>query len=221
MKRLLTLAFIWTTFSTNAQTKIADTDLINLVSIGELYSKNPNATGPAFRQSLDSLRTPQLSHIVDALIAAGAGDSTILQPRFISRPPNDELILWYVIREIHYNRTSKAMAPKPAIEVAKAVLSQTIDPRWMLDNYYYRIHGGFAKLFNTTDLSKVNFDLNKLGFKNKTEKAIFFFSIASDLNGRFRVLQMMKNHKGLIDFADKAPHFNGKPYYQLMLRNRF
>jgi hypothetical protein len=213
-KYFLTFILILTATFTTAQIKLEQKELDNLIAIGEIYSHNTNARGSKFAKSIDSLRTPKLDHIVDALIAVGKGDETILENRFLARPNDDELVLWYVIREIHYNRTNEKLSPKPVSVVANEVLSKKIDTRWLLDNYYYRIHGGIASLFNDADLSKYNFNIDSLGFRNETEKGIFFLNMMDALvGGRFKVLQMMKNNKKILDFCDKMPKFNGREYF--------
>jgi hypothetical protein len=215
MKLIFTLFSLLTAITLSpAQVTLAQKDLKNLVAIGELYSKNPNAKGDKFAKSIDSLRTPVLSHIADALIATGKGDKTILETRFLSRPSDEELVLWYVIREIHYNKTSEKGNPRPDSVVANEVLSRTIDSRWLLDNYYYRIHGGIGFLFNDADLSKYNFNIADYGLKDETERSIFFLNMMDALiGGRFKVLQMMRNNKKILDFCDKLPKFNGKAYF--------
>ncbi len=214
MSKILTFVFLLLATISNGQVKLEKKDLDNLIAISEAYSQNPNATGEKFFKTIDSLRTPTLNKISDALIAVGKGDKTILDNRFISRPTDDELYLWYVIREIHYNRVNKNKVPRPDIDVANEILSKKIDSRWLLDNYYYRIHGGIATLFNNADLSTYNFNLNSLGFKNETEKAIFFLNMMDALVGeRFKVFQKMKNNSKILEFCNKLPHFNGKEYY--------
>jgi hypothetical protein len=197
-----------------AQPKLTDKDFNNLVALGELYTSNNMAKGDKFAQAANALRTRVLDHVIDALIATGKQDSTILENRFMTRPDNAELKLWYVLREIHYNRVDTSKKPLPNPDIARKVLAQDIDERWLLDNYYYRIITGLAMFFNTGDLSHHNFDLDKLGFKNDTEKAIFFYSIMDALaNGRFRVLQYLKKPDKLNEFNQKMPLFNGKPYF--------
>ncbi len=214
MKPFLTFLILLTTTLTEAQVTLERTDLTNLIAISERYSHNPNARGDKFAKSIDSLRTPKLNHIADALIAVGKNDKTILETRFLARPNDQELVLWYVIREIHYNRTNEKLTPRPDTVVANEILSKKIDSRWLLDNYYYRIHGGIASLFNDANLSKYNFNIDSLGFKDETEKAIFFLNMMNALvGGRFKVLQMMKNNKKILDFCDKLPKFNGTEYF--------
>lgn len=214
IKHFLTFIILLTATLTKAQLKLEQTDLNNLIAISELYSHNTNASGDKFAKSIDSLRTTKLNHIVDALIAVGKGDKTILETRFLARPNDEELVLWYVIREIHYNRKNEKITPRQDAVVANEILSKKIDSRWLLDNYYYRIHGGIASLFNDADLSKYNFNIDSLGFKDETEKGIFFLNMMDALvGGRFKVLKMMKNNKKILDFCDKLPKFNGKEYY--------
>jgi hypothetical protein len=214
MKQSLIITLLFTTTFCKAQVKLDTKELTNLIAISELYSRNTNATGDKFAKTIDSLRTPALNRIADALIIVGKANKTILQTRFLARPSDDELIFWYIIREIHYNRTNENKKPRPDIDVANEILSKKIDSRWLLDNYYYRIHGGIASLFNEADLSAYNFNLDSLGFTTETEKAIFFLNMIDALvGGRFKVLQMMKNNNKILEFCDKLPKFNGRQYY--------
>lgn len=210
MHKILLLILLLTSFFGVAQASQDDID--NLVRLGEIYSSNSNASGEDFKKSVNGLRTPKLNRMIDTLIALGQADKKLLTAEVLDRPGNEELKFWYVLREIHYNIKSKK--PRPNDEVAKEVLEQEIDERWLLDNYYYRIHGGIASLFNTQDLRGQDFDLNGYKLKNETEKAILYFSLTSALTQRFRVLQMVKNSDKLLEFASKLPSFNGKPYYE-------
>lgn len=211
MKQISTILLLSITMLSFGQ---KNTDFDNLVKLGEAYSNNVNATGKDFKKEVDKLRAPGLNHIIDALLAVGKGDKKLLTKEFLSKPSEQELKYWYVLREIHYNNQSKNPGPRPNEEIAKETLDKDIDSRWLLDNYYYRIRGGIAKMFNDKDLSKYDIDLEGYGLKNKTEKAILYFAISNSLTQRFRVLQMMKNDDKLIEFADKLPTFNGKPYYE-------
>lgn len=214
IKLFFTFILLLPTVLMNSQVKLGLIDFNNLIAISELYSNNTNASGEKFVRSIDSLRTPKLNHIVDALIAVGKGDKAILENRFLARPNDEELVLWYVIREIHYNRVNKKLEPRLDFFVANEILSKKIDSRWLLDNYYYRIHGGIASLFNDANLSKYNFNINSLGFKDEAEKAIFYLNMMDAMvGGRFKVLQMMKNNKKILDFCKKLPKFDGKEYF--------
>lgn len=120
-----------------------------------------------------------------------------------------------VIREIHYNRNNEKKTPRPTLDVAKEVLSERIDNRWLLDNYYYRIRGGIASHFNDSDLSKLDLRFAQLGLTDPTEKAIFFFNVMEAVGGgRFMVLLATRNNKRILDFANRFPKFEGKKYYE-------
>lgn len=204
-------------FQLVALTSLGQTDsqeFYNLVKLGEIYSKNVNSTGKDFKSSVVELRTPDLNHIIDALIAIGEGDKKLLTKEFLTKPSKQELKYWYVLREIHYNNQLKESEPIPNEKIAKETMEKEIDNRWLLDNYYYRIRGGIAKMFNDKDLSNYNIDLNDYNLETETEKAILFFSVSIALTQRFQVLQMMKNYDKLIEFVNKLPTFNGKPYYE-------
>ena len=197
-----------------AQTKLPEKDFNNLIALSELYTSNVNARGEQFAKTADSLRTPLLSHMVDVLILIGKADTGLLQNKYVARPGHDELMYWYVLREIHYNHVDKARKKRPDKELAQDVLAQAIDDRWLLDNYYYRMISGVAMLFNNADLSNINFDMDKLSFKNDTEKAIFYCNMMDGLvNSRFRVLQYLKKNDKILEFSKKLPSFNGKAYF--------
>jgi hypothetical protein len=198
----------------NAQIKLSDKDFTNLVALSDLYSDNNMCTGDGFAKTANSLRTPLLNNMVNMLIASGKQDTSLLAKRFLQRPDNDELMLWYVLREIHYNHVDTSKKPLPSAEVAKKVLAEKIDERWLVDNYYYRAHSGLAMLFNTADLSNYSFNMDSLGLKNQTEKSIFFFNMMGALaNGRFQVLKYLNKTDKLIQMSDKLPKFNGKVYF--------
>lgn len=189
-------------------------DFENLVKLGELYTRNINAKGDDFKTEIKKLKTPGLNHIIDALIVVGNSDKRLLTKEFLSKPSEQELKYWYVLREIHYNNVSKNSERRPNAEIAKETLEKEIDSRWLLDNYYYRICDGIGMMFNEKDLSKYNFDVDDYGLENETEKAIFYFAFSSSLTQRFQVLQMMKNYDKLLEYSYKLPTFNGKPYYE-------
>ncbi|MCX2745449.1 hypothetical protein OO013_16335 [Mangrovivirga sp. M17] len=212
MKQIFSILLFTITFISNGQDDNPDFD--NLVKLGEIYSGNVMASGDDFKKAVEELRTPGLNHIIDALIAVGEADKKLLTKEFLSKPSEQELKYWYVIREIHYNNQKENSNPRPNAEVAREILEKEIDSRWLLINYYYRIHSGIAKMFNNKNLSKNNFNLEEYGLENDTEKAIFFFSISNSLTERFRVLNMMKNYDKLLQFESKLPSFNGKAYYE-------
>jgi hypothetical protein len=212
MKNIPIIFLLLSMYCGQAQTSIPRFG--NLVRLGELYSSDVNGTGDNFKKTADSLRTPELSHIIDALIAIGQGDRKLLTSEFLKLPDNKELKLWYVLREIHYNNQSKNKEPRSNEIVARETLEKHIDERWLIDNYYYRINTGIGKLFNTEDLKDLNIDSKSCGLKNDTERAILYFNLNHALTTRFVVLQAMKNYDRLLEFAAKLPTFDSRPYFE-------
>ena len=208
------ITFLLVTLSLASLGQANNPDFSNLVRLGEIYSSDINVNGVNFKSSVEELRTPGLNHIIDALIAVGEGDPKLLTKEFLSKPSERELKYWYVIREIHYNNETDALETVPNEVIAKRVLEDDIDSRWLLDNYYYRIQDGIARLFNDADLSEQNINLDELGLEDNTEKAILFLSVTKALTERFQVLKMVQNNEKLLEFASKLPTFNNKPYYE-------
>jgi hypothetical protein len=198
-----------------AQITLGTKDMMNLVAMSEFYSLNTINKNPQFAKSIDSLRTPILNKLADAMLLMNKGDASVFSSKYFLRPDNFEMTLWYVVREVHYNRTNKTRKPRPDIDVAKETVVKQIDERWLLDNYYYRILGGVGTLLNTTDLSTTNIDLEQLGLKSETEKAIVYLNIIESLiGGRFIGLLKTNSLTKILSFCEKLPQFNGKWYYQ-------
>lgn len=210
------LLAVCTAFTASAQVKLSDKDFDNLIALSQLYSHDNMFNKAGTAKSADSLRTPVLNHIIDALEAEGRADTSVISKRFLQRPENVELKLWYVIRGVHYNNIDTVKARRrPAQQVANDLLAKEIDERILLNNYYSMALGsGIAFLFNQADLSKYNFNLESYSLKNQTEKAILFFRLVDPLiRGRFMVLSYMKKYDKLEAVIKRLPTFNGKPYY--------
>ncbi len=198
----------------NAQVKFAYADIQNLVAMSQFYSGNMVAKNDHFAKSIDSLRTPLLNKLADAMILSNKGTPALFTSTFMQRPERFEMLLWYVVREIHYNRISKTKKPRPDMDVAKETLTKQIDERWLLDNYYYRINGGLGNLITNTDLSATNIDIDSYGLKDSTERTIFFVNLLEALvAARFQTLIQIKNPQRIVSYCNRLPTFNNNYYY--------
>src|SRR5690554_6894243 len=203
MKNFLLIIFIFTLY-VNGYAQHSKEDINKLVQLAEIYSNDDNGLNKDFVPSIEKLRTKKLNHIIDALILISKGDMKILSPEFLTKPDSTELKYWYVIREIHYNNNSENKK-FTSEEIANKVLNEKIDEKWLLANYYYRLHGGFAKIFNDGDLSSLNFNLDEYGLKNEVERAILYFNLSNSFIQRFKVLNAMKNYDKLLEFEARLP----------------
>lgn len=150
---------------------------------------------------------------INQLIISKDKPKKILDNELLKRPTHEELIFWYVIREFHYNNSEPDSLQKTQREIIDWILQDTIDERWLLDNYYYRISGRLKSLFNKANLSKYNFETDKLGFQNETEKAIFFFFVVNSCGQRLSIMRM--TDKGDPESVIKRmPKINGDYYYK-------
>lgn len=208
---LILLLFV-STF-TYSQINISDSDLDKLIQIGEYYSKNVMLTQDSAIEDLEKLRTEKLSQIVNVLQIQSNKSLDILSEKYLTKPSHDDLVMWYVIREIHYNLTDKENKPRTSIIVAKETLERKIDERWLLDNYYFRLYGAVATIFNNTDLSSYNIQLDNYKLESNTEKAILYLNLIDALCTRFKVLQMLRKNDKLVEFASRMPKFNGNEYF--------
>ena len=182
MKKIVTIMLICCAAShVRAQLKLAESDFKNLIALSELYSHNTMCNRPEFKRSADSLRTPVLNPIIDFLIATGKADTSLMGTHFLSRPPYEEMVLLYTIKQVHYNRIDTAKKKPSDNDIANSTLAKNTDERWLLHTYYSFLGSGISMLFNTADLSNLNINTNDLGLKDETETGIFFLSITDYL----------------------------------------
>lgn len=214
MSKVLTLILLLAISNfAQAQLTIEDSELNNLVKLSEYYSKNSMLSKPTAMEDLEGFRTEKLDNIINNLQCQTKPSQAILDHKYMSRPSHEDLILWYVIRKIHRNFHDKENTPKESIDIAKEVLGKKIDERLLVDNYYSYLYGALAMLFNTTDLSMINIDLNQYGLKSDTEKAIVYLNLIDALAMRFTIVRVFNNNDKLFEMAERMPTFNGKQYY--------
>ncbi|QQR87975.1 MAG: hypothetical protein IPJ76_07105 [Flavobacteriales bacterium] len=136
----------------------------------------------------------------------------VLDTTYLRRPTHEELVFWYAVREFHYNNAEPDSLQVPKEQIMGWVLKDTVDKRWLLDNYYYRISAPLSMLFNEADLSKYDFQVDKLGFQDETEKAIFFLFLMHSCGDRLSVMAFTRkgDPKSVIK---RLPKVNGQPYF--------
>jgi hypothetical protein len=214
MKTLFYAALLAVSCTVSAQVKLSDKDFKDLASLAEYYVAHNNANNDDFDASVKKFASGKLANMVQTMTLLDGGDKKLLTPKYMARPANDELQLWYTIDRLRYHKNVDTLDTRTNEQVLKAALAEKADEREMLDDYYRMLEGGIGFLFNEANLSDVNLEIDKLGFKNDTEKAIFFLNVTSGLIMRFRVLNQMQNPDKLMEYAAKLPKFNGEPYYK-------
>lgn len=149
---------------------------------------------------------------IDQMMMLKGVEGDVLDTTYLRRPSHEELVFWYVVREFHYNNAEPDSLQVSRDDIMKWVLKDTVDERWLLDNYYYRISAPLSMLFNDADLSKYNFELDKLGFQNETEKAIFFLFLMNSCGGRLSVMAFTGKGKQQ-SVIRRFPKINGQAYF--------
>jgi hypothetical protein len=181
-------------------------------ALKEICNQYPLASKKKDLKTLRKKSPERFKTFVEQFLATKSKPKNILQARLLHRPGHEDLVYWYVLRELHYNRQEPDSLKKNADGIIKNILKDTIDERWLLDNYYYRLSNRLGFLFNEADLSGNNFELEQLGFKNETEKAIFFFFMINSCGERLSVMSF--TGKGNPESVIKRlPKINGKEYY--------
>lgn len=149
---------------------------------------------------------------ISELIASKENSSEILNSKYFTRPTNDDLNYWYVLREFHYNNLEPDSLKKTKDQILDWLSKEKIDDRWLLDNYFYRIGNRIEVLFNKADLSERNFNVEALGYKDETEKAMFVLFLINTCGQRLSVMKF--TGKGDQESVVKRfPKIDGKCYY--------
>lgn len=208
--------FIFLTLSVSAfaQVKLSDKEFKNLVALGDLYGANNMCRGDDFIRDANALRTPLLDPIIDRMIVSGKGDTSVINRRFIARPDETQMQLWYALREMAVLHNDTAKIKLSTEQTARKCLDEKRSTYYLLDNYYRELGSGLAFMFNKADLKDVNIQPDQLGFKDATEKDIFVLDVVYEMiYGRYLVLRSVKKPEKLLEFAAKMPMIDGKPYF--------
>lgn len=214
MKKVLTLVFLFILFPANLLcAELNEKETSVLASIAEVTYKGLAAGDSSVKIELNKLRIEKFNGLLNLLLHVDGADSVLFTTQILSKPNPDELRYYYAIREVcAAKRNGDSSAKYP--EIIREVMKRRIDDGNLLDNYYYTLKPGIAAYFNKTNLKYVNIDLNSLGLKNETEKAICFLNITYSLLGpRFIMLETKRNYTAILELISKAPKFNGKEYY--------
>lgn len=219
MKKLFILLFVITVSGSRAQVTLKEIDFDNFIEVSEMYARSFRYIDTFYYSRLEQLRTPTLNNLISTVIAISHHDTSLLNPRFLKKPGKKDLFLWYVMREIHNNKELESNLQKPTIEVAKKWMAAKLDPKWLVDNYYKQLGYGIAFLFNTTDLSGYNFIFDSLDIKSKLDKAMFYYNVVNACGQRLLALNSMKKYDKILEYINRMPQFNGKPYYYYTFLN--
>jgi hypothetical protein len=214
MKTLFYAAVLAVSGAVLAQVKLTDKDFKNFSALAEYYAGHNNANNNGFDAAVKKFSSGKLVNVVQTLTMFDGGDKKLLTAKYLGRPANDELQLWYAMDKLRHHVNVDTLDTRTNDQVLKQALAEKADEREMLDDYYRSMEGGIAFLFNEFDLSDINIEMDKLGLKNDTEKGIFFLNVSSAFITRFRVLNQVKNPDKLMEYAAKMPKFNGEPYYK-------
>jgi hypothetical protein len=193
-----------------AQLKLSADEREFLKEICSYYSQ-PNSTDNLRR--LQKKAPVKFHKFIDQLIVSKDNSKDILKDQYLSRPTTDDLMYWYVVREFHYNNSEPDSLKKPFDYIVDSLSKGDIDKRWLLDNYFYRISNRIAMLYNKLDLSSRNFELDRLGYTDDTERAMFVMFMINTCGQRLQVMAFTgKGDPG--SAIKRLPKINGKEYYE-------
>jgi len=61
--------------------------------------------------------SPERFHgFIEQLTATKSKNKTVLEKQYLTKPTYEELVFWYVIREIHYNRSEEDKTKKKEVD---------------------------------------------------------------------------------------------------------
>ena len=141
--------------------------------------------------------------------------SSLLSTEFLSRPDIKTLRDIYIIRAINLNIRKENQVDN--YNLIDSLLKKEISAYELLDNYYEMLFTSVGNKNQPFNLSKINLNLKDYNLLDETEKGILVLQ-AMNLCGTsiwgYMNIPKPANTKKALEFINKFPEINGRPYYQ-------
>jgi len=191
-----------------AQSQTLNDDLIKLAAIWR-------KAGDDTRKELESITNPDLQASKEFIEESIKKKNKITTKRYITRPDSITLRHLFVIRWLRVKQGNGDQ--NRGIELIDSLNQSKPGTYEQLANYYEMVYSSVSNYNNPLDMSKVNFNMNEYGFKDDTEKNIFFFESMRTLGlfiWGFMNIPKPPRFDKVLDVIKDYPTFNGKPYYE-------
>lgn len=174
-----------------------------------------NEPTKAERKGLVKVIPKSLAQELAFILESTKTNNKILTDKFLVLPNEDVLKNLYIVRHINFNLRKEDGVPY--MRLTDSLRNQTIPRYELIDSYYEMMLAGVGNKNRPFDLSKYDFQIDNYGFKDDTEKGIFFLQVINQcltyIWGYMNIANPMNTEKAL-DLINKYPKFNGRIYFQ-------
>ena len=214
MKKIILLITFSLSLNTSNYAQIENEDLILLATAYHKYHSTYKANRKILKE-ISKIESEELKEEKDFFSEIIKPKNKIYNIKFVSKPDSSTLKTIFIIRALNHNLFSDN--PKPHETVIDEIKSQKIEYLEFLAAYYDLIFGGLINKHDDLDLSETNYEIDKLGFESKEEKAVFFLvtmeRMGSNIWGYMNI-PVPTDYENALEEISRYPKFNGEVYYK-------
>ncbi|MEL6696671.1 MAG: hypothetical protein AAFP89_10535 [Bacteroidota bacterium] len=213
--RIITLLILISSVNLTAQEKLENADDLKRLAVFYKDYMFRNEPSRSDRKQLSKLTPKNLEKELAFILESTKTNHNILTEKFLVLPHESVLKNLYIVRCINFNLRKEDGTPYR--KLADSLYNQPIPRYELIDSYYDMMLTSVGNKNRPLDLSKYDFQLDKYGFEDDTEKGIFFLKVMNQclyfIWGYMNVAKPMNTEKAL-DLINKYPRINGKAYFQ-------
>lgn len=188
-----------------------------MIELGKLYKDfmfRNEATKEVLKDA--NREVPEnLKSATNFIAEAITSKNNLLSKDFLSRPDDKTLKQIYIIRAINLNIREENQIDN--YKLIDSLLKKEISVYELLDNYYEMLFASVGNKNQPFNLSKINLNLKEYNLLDDTENGILVLK-AMSLCGTsiwgYMNIPKPANTKKALEFINRFPEINGRPYYQ-------
>lgn len=191
-------------------------ELIQLAKTYRNFMFSNNATEHAY-ELLNQIESSELQKEVEFIKETITLNNALATEKFLRLPDENTLYNLYIVKRINWNIREEN--PINNDDLIKNLINKNIPRYELIDSYYDMLFSGVGNKNKPFDLSDIDFRPNNYGFKDDTEKGIFFLK-SMQLSGTviWGYMNVVKppNYKKALKYIKKYPKYNGQLYYEYL-----
>lgn len=156
---------------------------------------------------------PRFLTFIDLLMVLDEKPEKVIETKYLSKPAHEELVYWYVYRELKANHfLDSSEVKRDENEIINECLLDTMSELVLVCNYYEQLSSQYRLLLYDKNLSKMNIVPDSFGMKTMEERAILFFFLYNIYGFDLMFLDMLIFFEPLVKMKN-LPKFMGRDYY--------
>jgi hypothetical protein len=214
MRKLVPFVLTLISFCSIGQNLNTNDEIVNLAKI---YRGNHGLSGldENSKSIFEKYQGTKFENVANFIEESTKKKNRIIEIGFLSRPDSATLKIFHTIIMVNYNMYESN--PMDNYKVVEKYLKKDISTYEQIQQYYGSLFVSVINKNRPFDYSDQNWDLDKLGFKDDKEKAVFFLVFMDKLGSQISsYLGAMRgpNWDGIEKYVKLLPKINGKSYFQ-------